>query len=133
MSIQYKTENKEAVYDFFKKNKDRHFTAEKVSELLEADGIHVPKSTLYRIISSMSSAGMLKRFETKGEDKFVFQFSNFGKECNLHFHLKCTECGKLIHMECEKMNELKEHIKNEHGFIIGGEGIIYGICEKCVK
>jgi len=130
---EYTTHGKQAVYDFFEKNCDRHYTVECVFEELKQIGCEIPKSTLYRIISNLSHSGILKRYESDSENCFVYQYANFGTSCDCHFHLKCSECGKLVHLECDKMTDIKEHIMEEHGFLIGGNGIINGICGECLK
>ena len=130
---EYLTDNKKTVSDFFKNNSERHYTVENVIEKLDSEGISIPKSTLYRIIGSLCRSGLLKRYESGSENCFVYQYANFDDSCIDHFHLKCSECGNLIHLECDKMNEIKEHIMKEHGFMIGGAGIINGICGKCLN
>ena len=128
---EYNTGNKTAVKDFFFQNRDRHFTIEEAEEGLSALSRTIPKSSLYRTVSSLCKAGYLRRFEAQGSDSFVYQYASFGHTCENHFHLKCTVCGKLIHLDCGKMNEIKEHVYKEHGFIIGGDGIINGVCKGC--
>jgi len=130
--MEYRTDNKRIVTEFFYRNRDRHFTTDAVKEQLESEGSSIPKSSLYRIIGNLCRAGIIRRFESHESNCFVYQYANFTSSCDMHFHLKCIECGKLIHLECKHMNELKKHIIKEHGFIIGGEGIINGICEKCM-
>lgn len=131
MKKEYFTDNKRLVTDFFFKNKNRHYTIDGVFDELRTERGEIPKSSLYRIIGNLCKAGTLKRFETKEVDSFVYQYANFGTSCESHFHLKCTECGKLIHLECEKLSDLRSHILKDHGFIIGGDGIINGICIEC--
>jgi len=133
MKKEYVTDNKSSVVSFFKENENRHFTIDGAISELRADGTDIPKSSLYRIVSNLCRTGTLKRFETAGVDSFVYQYANFGTSCEMHFHLKCKNCGKLIHLECEQMNELRDHIMKEHGFLIGGDGIINGVCSKCIN
>ncbi len=130
---EYRTGNKTIVSEFFQNNAEHHYTVETVFEDLKRSGFNIPKSTLYRIIGNLCRSGILKRYESDSEDCFVYQYANFGTTCDDHFHLKCTKCGKLIHLECDKMNEIKDHIMEEHGFMIGGSGIINGICGKCLS
>ncbi|MBR6917452.1 MAG: transcriptional repressor [Clostridia bacterium] len=128
---EYVTGNKSIVKDFFQKNSDSHFSVEAVIRRLEEDGYDIGKSSVYRIVGNLCKSGVIRRFEAPGIDNFVYQYSNFDAGCESHFHLKCTKCGKLVHLECDELQHLKEHIKKEHGFIIGGNGIINGICEGC--
>ena len=45
---------------------------------------------------------------------------------------KCEKCGTLIHVDCECIGELTNHILVNHEFILNKEHIIInGICKKC--
>ena len=47
-------------------------------------------------------------------------------------YLKCEKCGSLIHMECEELEGIIEHINSHHGFRLNPlKTVIYGICEGC--
>ena len=130
---EYKTSNKETVSGFFLKNRERQFSADDALSELASMGVSIPKSSFYRIIGNLTKKGVLKRFESGSTGAFAYQYANFDPECENHFHLKCSKCGLLIHLECEKLSEVKEHIYKDHGFLIGGDGIINGVCEKCKK
>jgi Fur family ferric uptake transcriptional regulator len=55
-----------------------------------------------------------------------------GESCATHFHLKCARCGALIHLECEEMTRLIEHIYREHGFRTDlTHSAFYGTCAEC--
>lgn len=128
----YMTSQKRRILDFLIQNQSRHYTVEEIIEAL-SDGEHSPgKSTVYRQISSLLNDGVIRRFEAANSDSFVYQYAN-GVDCEHHFHLKCSLCGKLIHMECHQLNDVRAHILQKHGFLIGGNSIIYGICADCAK
>lgn len=131
MRKEYKTDSKSAVIEFMKRNSDRHFTVEEIICEMERDGLEPSKSTVYRHVARLTKDSILKRFECEGKDSFVYQYADFQCDCQMHFHLKCIKCGKLIHMECEKMNGIKEHILSDHGFLIGGDAMINGVCLDC--
>lgn len=126
----YMTGQKKQILDFLIAHKDRHFTVEEILEAL-SDGENRPgKSTVYRQIARLLEDGVIRRFESAGSDSFVYQYA-VGVNCEHHFHLKCARCGKLIHMECDRLQEVRDHIFKEHGFLIGGSSVIYGICAGC--
>ena len=81
----YVTGNKTRVLDFFKENKSHHFTIYEARDSIEGD--EIPASTFYRIVASLCKSGVLRRFEASGVDKFVYQYADFSKSCDLHFHL----------------------------------------------
>ena len=126
----YMTGHKKQILDFLIAHRDRHYTVEEILAALP-DGEEKPgKSTVYRQISRLMEDGVIRRFEAAGTDSFVYQYA-VGEDCEHHFHLKCARCGKLIHMECDKLRQVRAHIQKEHGFLIGGSSVIYGICAGC--
>ena len=130
---EYNTAGKQQVVDFLSKYRDRDFTVEQIVEGLSSSDTAPGKSTVYRIIGRLLGSGEIRRFESQTTSNFVYQYSERTPECEHHFHLKCVKCGRLIHMDCEKMASVREHILKEHGFIIGGEQIINGICASCAE
>ena len=121
---------KKRILDFLMLHREHHYTVEELIDALAVQGEKPAKSTVYRQIAGLLEDGVVRRFEAPGESSFVYQYAA-GVGCEHHFHLKCTRCGKLIHMECEQLQEVREHIRREHGFLIGGNSIIYGICSAC--
>jgi len=128
----YMTNHKKQILDFLIQNKDRHYTVEEIIEALSENAARPGKSTVYRQIAALTAEGVVRRFESAETDSFVYQYAA-GVNCEHHFHLKCTGCGKLIHMECAALEQVRSHIQKEHGFRIGGSSIIYGVCGRCEK
>ncbi len=130
MPKSYNTEQRKRVIDFFKENRERHFTVTQVAETLCPDGSGM--STVYRQISGLFNDGTLRRFETGDSRQFVYQFADRHKDCDSHYHLKCVKCGRLIHMDCMRLSEVSAHIKAEHDFILGSNrAVLYGECVSC--
>lgn len=133
----YNTDGKNTVLDFFKAHGDRQFTADDVMLALEEEhaetGIKLPgKSSLYRIISNFERTGVLRCFFDRETSKRLYQFA--GEHCDSHFHLKCSECGRVVHLECDIGDQLLHHISDHHGFSVSaGQSILLGECIKCQK
>lgn len=132
--MEYKTEQKNAVLCFLKQNCEHHFTASQIVQALKTNQNAPGKSSVYRIISNLVKQGKVKRFESNSENSFVYQYAHLSDSCENHYHLKCIDCGKLIHMECEHLSDVCRHIASEHGFVVGtGKSVIYGQCKECLK
>lgn len=132
MKKEYTTGQRKAVLDFFRMNADRHFSAAEVTDAVCENGSG--QSTVYRQISKLFESGIIRRFETPDSRRFVYQYADMHEDCDRHYHLKCVKCGRLIHMECPHLNEVSEHIKAEHNFILGfGKSVLYGECTACAE
>ncbi len=132
---EYKTGGKNTVLEFFRTNRDKQFTADSVIAALEEkcreSGEKLPgKSSVYRIISNFEQSGALRCFIDRESSKRLYQYS--GEHCDSHFHLKCSECGRIVHLECKIGDELVRHISSDHGFSVSaGQSILYGECANC--
>lgn len=131
----YSTKQSRVIENVLKENSNRHMTADEIFEKLKSDGEGVGKTTVYRHLEKLYSDGVVRKFIGGDGDSACFQLAEpDGGNCKLHYHLKCVECGKLIHAECDFLNELSDHILNEHGFTIdGSKTVLYGICSECAN
>ena len=127
----YKTYQREILIGFLRSRADTEFSAEEITQAL--CGKEIGKSTIYRLLSGLCRTGEIVR--TSGNGKKVFyRYIDRTRKCDAHFHLKCNRCGRIIHLECELMEELAAHIAGEHGFRPDpGTTIISGICCECEK
>ena len=131
MKREYNTEQKRKIIGFLSANRNRHFTVEEIARSV-CNGQGLGKSTVYRHMSKLLESGEVRRFEVDKSRKFVYQFADVYDTCNAHYHLKCVKCGRFIHMECERLDSVREHIKEEHGFVIGSKkAVLYGECSDC--
>lgn len=130
----YNTAAREAIVAFFCSNPDRQFTADAVFDAISVLLCKAPgKSTVYRLLSKLCEEGLLRRFRDGDESVIRYQLIR-GDGCEHHLHMKCTECGVVYHLECERSHDLLGHLLDEHGFRINsGISMLYGECEKCRK
>lgn len=127
---EYKTKQKVLVEEFLKENMQKHLTAEEIAEGLKGKGIG--RTTVYRVLDKLVETGAAGRFYSERGQSACFQYLENGKECVHHFHLKCTECGRLIHMQCKKADTIAEHMAAQHGFKVDrSKTVFYGVCDKC--
>ncbi|MBQ8207617.1 MAG: transcriptional repressor [Clostridia bacterium] len=130
----YNTAAREAIIAFFCANPDRQFTADMVFDELSRLLNKTPgKSTVYRLLSILSEERVLRKYRDGADSGMLYQLVR-GGGCEHHLHMKCTECGRVYHLECERSNDLLGHLLDEHGFRINSSiSMLYGECEKCRK
>ena len=132
----YQTEQKKLLLAFFASHPQAQFSAEQAASALlgEEEGAQKSpgKSTVYRLVADMASEGHLKRFpRSDGKRGWLYQYHE-NHACGGHLHLKCAECGCLLHLECGMSKELLAHIETTHGFHVDNSAtVLYGICQNC--
>lgn len=122
----YNTKQKNVILDTIKKH-HHDFT---IKEIYEELNHSIGLTTIYRYVDKLVSSGRLSK--NIGKDNTTYYL--YLEECNHenHFYLKCEQCGQMIHVDCDCIEELSNHIKNDHNFKLSKEHIIIsGICDKC--
>lgn len=131
----YNTAAREALVSFLASNPDRQFTTDQIFEsLIEISGNKNPgKSTIYRLLSKLCHEGVVQRSRDDGAN-YLYRYIEEDRNCEGHLHMKCLECGRVYHLECEIGDELMRHVGSEHGFEINsGLSMLYGECGDCTE
>jgi len=87
-------------------------------------------TTIYRFIDKMVLDGFLNK--TIGHDNITYY--EYLEKCDEHnhFYLKCNMCGNILHVDCDCICNLCNHVYSRHKFDIDKEHIIIcGICDSC--
>lgn len=128
----YKTKQRTLILKCLKDNKDRHITAEEIHEYLLRGGESVGMTTIYRNLDKLLKEGQLRRYELAQGQSACFQYVDGDIDCREHFHLKCEGCGRLIHLDCDDLAKLSQHIEKEHAFYLNSsKTVLYGLCADC--
>lgn len=128
----YNTAGKKALIEYLAQNRDRQFTVDELFTALAEVGASVGKSSLYRLLERLVADGAVRKFKESELSSAAFQYIGNDEECSHHLHLKCAECGKLVHLECPNSVALIAHIYEEHGFSIDSKkSVLYGKCKDC--
>ena len=131
MQKQYRTKQRALVYGLLKNN-GGCMGAQELYRALAASGESVGMTTVYRTLDALCESGDARRFDDPGGALYMA----CGEHCPLdeHIHLKCTDCGGIIHLGCGFVGQLREHLAADHGFSLDtGRTVIYGLCSECLK
>lgn len=128
----YNTHQKEMLIEFLKSRPEKQFSVEELTAELEKISDSAPgKSTVYRLIGQLVDKGTVKRFVRGNSRQFLYQIAGT-EECHHHLHLKCTECGKLLHMGHELSEQLIKNILGESEFAVTPDSTtLFGFCKDC--
>ncbi|MBD3672911.1 MAG: transcriptional repressor [Planctomycetaceae bacterium] len=107
-----------------------HFDADTVIERVSRrkDGRSVSRSTVYRVLSLLEEAGMIRKV-ARQNDRDVYEH-DYGYA--QHDHFICEKCGDLIEFSNDSVREVVEQIAAEHGFRLSHHRLeAHGVCAKC--
>jgi len=128
----YKTKHKQEMLEYLEATKGNHFTAAEIIKYFKETGNPIGKTTVYRQLEELIASGDVKKYVIDENSGACFEF--IGGECKHHdcYHMKCEKCGKLFHLECHEIEELKKHIEEHHGFHLNMiRTVFYGLCDEC--
>ena len=132
----YKTKQRDQLLSYLETVPGRHITAGDVCEAFRQDGAPIGQSTVYRQLESLVGEGILNKYiiDEKSPACFEYVRSASHEGPGTCFHCKCEQCGKLIHLHCEELEEIRSHLQGEHGFRLDPRRtVFYGLCEACQR
>lgn len=131
----YQTKQKTLILSYLESHPEQHITAADLLHALTENGTPMGAATIYRQLEKLEQEGLVRRYSLDDRGSACWQYGGAEAKagtCHSHFHLKCTECGKLIHLDCDHLHEIAHHVAEDHGFFIDpSRTVFYGICEEC--
>lgn len=112
------------ILELFQKAQPRHMTAEDVYRQLFQNGHDVGLATVYRVLTQLHQAGLLKqaRFEA---DRAVYELD----DGDHHDHLVCITCGRVQEFHDDTIEKRQNALAREQGFaLIEHSHVLYARC-----
>lgn len=112
------------ILDIFYKRANQHMSAADVYRDLISDHSSIGLATVYRVITQLEDAGLLKRTQLDTHTT-VFELNDKGH----HDHLVCTHCGQILESSDPAMAQLVRKIAKRSGFALDSYSLVlYGGC-----
>lgn len=126
----YHTAQKTMLIEYLRSHADSAFTVEELAAALQ--GEHAPgKSTVYRLLPQLVDSGEVKRFTKEGTRKAMYQAVGC-RQAQTHLHLKCTDCGKLLHLDNDaSVMVLRGVLRNSRFAVDEKQTVLFGRCAAC--
>lgn len=125
-SESYNTKQKDLIINIIQKQKQAFTIKDIYSQVKDKTGL----TTIYRLVDKLVQDGRLSK--SIGKDNITYYQCLLECDAENHFYLKCDKCGTLIHIDCDCIGDLFNHILNEHNFKPSKDHIIInGICNNC--
>ena len=124
MKMQRKTRQRQMVLGAVRARCD-HPSADQIYLDVRALDSRISRGTVYRNLNILAQQGEILQVKVPYKDRF---------ECSEgpHYHLLCTECGRVVDAPLSYFGEIDMQISEETDFIIKRHQIIFeGICQDC--
>ena len=131
MRGEYSTRQKREMLRFLEERNMRHFSVDDVVFEMQEQGEKIGRTTVYRYLELLAEQGAVRKYQNaQGVTQYQHVADSAG--CDAHFHMMCSKCGNLFHVDCHLMSTLTRHLMEDHGFTLDPrETILVGLCANC--
>ena len=126
----YHTERRDAVLRYLVEHREESFTLEEICDAVLSDGSG--RSTVYRLVHRLCEEQLVRRIPDGNSRHITYQYMG-DSHCAGHLHLKCTGCGRLIHLDDSTSRLVTEGILRARHFTLDGGTLLFGTCAACGK
>ncbi|MBE5938267.1 MAG: Fur family transcriptional regulator [Lachnospiraceae bacterium] len=130
----YNTLQRRELVEFLVNHSNNQYTVEEIAKELEAHSGQekkIGKSTVYRLMGKLLEEGVVRRTVKGNSRHFVYQYAG-GVTCAHHLHMKCRECGRILHMNDEESRNLMVMLQESSSFNLDiRETLLLGQCDRC--
>lgn len=130
----YRTKHRADIAEYMRTVPGVHLTVRDICEHFAAEGSPIGQTTVYRQIERMVAEGLVAKYVIDANTPACFAYiaESSRRSLDASFHCKCEKCGKLIHLRCEELEGIGEHLAEAHGFDLDPlRTVFYGLCEQC--
>ena len=128
----YKTKNRQYIIEALSNNLNTTLSADNIFDYLSKNNRDMNITTIYRNLEKLAKEDVVLKFPSADGNKTFYQLKRHDLTHEDHLHLQCTNCGKVIHLDCDFMQSFVDHVKDDHSFdLTCGNSILFGLCEEC--
>lgn len=126
------TRQKVLILNYMKDREDEHVRAEDMLRDLNASGELVSKATVYRFLKVLEEEGQIRRYTPGDKAPACYQYIGDHPECQQHYHLMCSRCGEIVHVDSAQIRKFAQEMLETKGFSIDVcKTVFYGLCKDC--
>lgn len=126
------TTQRKLILDVLKENEGKHFTPEEIYNLVKNKNPEIGIATVYRSLALLESMGLVYKVHLgPGTVKYEVDRTD---STHKHHHLICLECGEIIEVEEDLLENIEKEISEKHNFIIKDHSVkFHGYCSRCME
>ena len=133
-TVHYKTKQRDLIIEYFKKSKKKHITADDIIKHFKDKNISCSKATIYRTLDMLLKEELITKYMIDEKTSSCYALIDHDCDGLNHYHLRCSSCDKVFHIDGEEFNKMKSKIKQEFDFDVDiSKTVLYGKCKDCKK
>lgn len=124
------TPQRRAVYNTLVENEGKHLTIEEIYEAVKVECPEIGLATVYRTLLILEDVNIVFKM-TLDDGRMRYELSH-SEEDHHHHHLICVQCGKVIEVEEDLLENLERDIESKYRFKITNHELkFFGYCSSC--
>lgn len=128
----YNTRQKQSILDCLMEREGEHVSADTIRLSLLNKGTSVGLTTVYRNLDKLVEQGVAIKYHAAEGGSASYQYVGDTSEHCGHYHLVCLDCGDMVHLHCNIIDDFSKHIKEIHDFSLDSlKTVFYGYCASC--
>lgn len=127
------TTQRKIIFNIFTENEGAHLSPEEIYDKVRDKHPDIGIATVYRTLQLLEDLDIL--YKVNFNDGCSRYELNLDKDAgHHHHHLICLNCGKVIEVELDLLENLEEEIEKSCEFEIVDHSVkFYGYCKSCKK
>ena len=119
-----------AIINAIAENKGQHLNTEEIYDIVKQRNPEMGLATVYRTLQLLDELEVVSSLNLEDGCVRYELYCNTGE--HNHHHLICSNCGNVIEVEGDLLDELETKIEKEYDFkILDHKLKFYGLCHKC--
>lgn len=122
------------ITQYLRAHQQHCITAADIMNMMKENGLSVNKTTVYRNLDKLEAEGSLIKYKLPRSHVSYYRYASENDECSHHLHMQCLRCGRVFHLDCDFMDDIRTHLQKEHGFQLNcHDSLLVGYCADCQK
>lgn len=119
-----------AIINAIEENKGQHLNTEEIYDIVKQRNPEMGLATVYRTLQMLDELEVVSSLNL--EDGCVRYELYCDDGAHHHHHLLCSNCGTVIEVEGDLLDQLEAKIEHDYDFKIMDHKLkFYGLCSKC--
>lgn len=125
------TPQRRAIIEVLIENENEHLSSEEIYDMVRQNCPEIGLATVYRTMQLLDEINAISKLNL--DDGCIrYELNLEGEDTHHHHHLICKECGKIIEVREDLLDEIEEKIETRYLFRIKDHDLkFYGTCDEC--